>query len=300
MIQKTLSAFRSNGRGLFRFRTDTCCRRARISVWSAARSAKISMILCMPERVSGGDAKFQGFCVRWNKWEGQDARTGLLGGGERNRARVSVLIVLHHERRQIVHFGVTAHPTAGCVAQQITEAFLWDSAPRYVIRNRDSVYGDLVCARIKAMGLEEVVTAPRSPRQNPFVERMIGSIGWECLDHLIVIDERHRRCILASYFNYYHRSRTHLSLGKDSSVPPAGRERESRQDPSPSHRLADSTIVTSDWPPERRPHHCGQQSHRSASGFRPCGWQARRCRIGEGQDPRSFMPRTTPSLSVMR
>ena len=93
------------------------------------------------------------------------------------------------------------------------------SAPRYVIRNRDSVYGNLVRARIKAMGLEEVVTAPRSPRQNPFVERMIGSVGWECLDHLIVIDERHRRCILASYFNYYHRSRTHLSLGKDSSVP---------------------------------------------------------------------------------
>ena len=115
----------------------------------------------------------------------------------------------------------------------VTEAILWDSAPRYVIRNRDSVYGDLVRARIKAMGLEEVVTAPRSPRQNPFVERMIGSIGWECLDHLIVIDERHRRCILASYFNYYHRSRTHLSLGKDSSVPPAGRERESRQDHRP-------------------------------------------------------------------
>ena len=146
-------------------------------------------------------------------------RTGLPGGSERNRARGPVLIVLHHERKQIVHFGVTAHPTAGWVAQQITEAFLWDSAPRYVIRNRDSVYGDLVRARIKAMGLEEVVPAPRSPRQNPFVERMIGSIGWECLDHLIVIDERHRRCILASYFNYYHRSRTHLSLGKDSPVP---------------------------------------------------------------------------------
>ena len=71
MTQKTLSAFRSNGRGLFRFRTATCCRRARISVWSAARSAKTSMILCMPERVSGGDAKFQGFCDGWNKWEGQ-------------------------------------------------------------------------------------------------------------------------------------------------------------------------------------------------------------------------------------
>ena len=75
----------------------------------------------------------------------------MPGGGERNRARGPVLIVLHHERRQIVHFGGTAHPTAGWVAQQITKAFLWDSAPRYVIRNRDSVYGDLVRARIKAM-----------------------------------------------------------------------------------------------------------------------------------------------------
>ena len=77
MTQKTLSAFRSDGRGLFRFRTATCCRRARISVWSAARSAKISMILCMPERVSGGDAKFQGFCDRWNKWEGQPETPSL-------------------------------------------------------------------------------------------------------------------------------------------------------------------------------------------------------------------------------
>ena len=130
-----------------------------------------------------------------------------------------VFIVLHHERRQVVHFGVTAHPTAAWVAQQITEAFPWNSAPRYVIRDRDGVYCALVHARIKAMEIEEVVTAPRSPWQNPFVERMIGSIRRECLDHLIVIDERHLRRILASYFNYYHRSRTHLSLGKDSPVP---------------------------------------------------------------------------------
>ncbi len=130
-----------------------------------------------------------------------------------------VFIVLHHERRQVVHFGVTAHPTAAWVAQQITEAFPWDSAPRYVIRDRDSVYGALVRARIKAMGIEEVVTAPRSPWQNPFVERAVGSIRRECLDHLIVIDERHLRRILESYFDYYHRSRTHLSLGKDSPVP---------------------------------------------------------------------------------
>ena len=86
MTQKTLSAFRSNGRGLFRFRTATCCRRARISVWSAARSAKISMILCMPERVSGGDAKFQGFCDGWNKWEGQALRNECVGCDEKNSA----------------------------------------------------------------------------------------------------------------------------------------------------------------------------------------------------------------------
>jgi transposase InsO family protein len=130
-----------------------------------------------------------------------------------------VFIVLRHERRQVVHFGVTANPTAAWVAQQITEAFPWDSAPRNVIRDRDSVTGALVRARIKAMGIEEVVTAPRSPWQNPYVERMIGSIRRECLDHLIVVDERHLRRILASYLDYYHRSRTHLSLGKDSPVP---------------------------------------------------------------------------------
>ncbi len=127
-----------------------------------------------------------------------------------------VFIVLHHERRQIVHVGVTANPTAAWVAQQITEAFPWDSSPSYVIRDRDSVYGAPFRARIKAMGIEEVVTAPRSPWQNPFVERMIGSIRRECLDHLIVIGERR---ILAPYFDYYHGSRTHLSLGKDSPVP---------------------------------------------------------------------------------
>ncbi len=114
---------------------------------------------------------------------------------------------------------MTAHPTAAWVAQQITEAFPCDSAPRRVIRDRDSVYGAPVRARIKAMGIEEVVTVPRSPWRNPFVERIIGSIRRECLDHLIVIDERHLRRFLASYFEYYHRSGTHMSLGKDSPFP---------------------------------------------------------------------------------
>ncbi len=126
-----------------------------------------------------------------------------------------VFIVLHHERRRIVHFGVTANPTAAWVAQQITEAFPWDTSPRYMIRDRDSVSGAVVCARIKAMGIEEVVTAQRRLWQNPFAERVIGSIRRECLDHVIVFNERHLRRILASYFDYYHRSRTHLSLDKD-------------------------------------------------------------------------------------
>ena len=99
--------------------------------------------------------------------------------------------------------------------QRLTEAFPRDTSPRYMIRDRDSAYGAVVCARSKAMGIEEVVTAPRSPWQNPFAERVIGSIRRECLDHVIVLNERHLRRILASYFDYYHRSWTHMSLDKD-------------------------------------------------------------------------------------
>ena len=126
-----------------------------------------------------------------------------------------VFVVLRHERRRIVHFGITAHPRAAWVAQQIREAFPWDTAPRYLIRDRDGVYGADVCTTVKAMGIEEVVTAPCSPWQNPYAERVIGSIRRECLDHVIVLNERHLRRILLSYFEYYHGSRTHLSLGKD-------------------------------------------------------------------------------------
>ena len=130
-----------------------------------------------------------------------------------------VFIVLHHERRRIVHFGVTGQPTAAWVAQQITEAFPWDTPPCYLIRDRDSVYGAVARARLKVMGIEEVVTAARSPWQNPFVERVIGAIRRECLDHVIIFNETHLRQILASYVTYYHESRTHLSLNKDSPVP---------------------------------------------------------------------------------
>ena len=95
------------------------------------------------------------------------------------------------------------------------EALPWDTAPRYLIRDRDGVYGREFRTRLKGMGIEEVVTAPRSPWQSPFVERVIGSIRRECLDHVIVLNERHLWRILASYLDYYHGSRTHLSLGKD-------------------------------------------------------------------------------------
>jgi transposase InsO family protein len=131
-----------------------------------------------------------------------------------------VIIVLRHERRRIEHFGVTAHPTADWVAQQIREAFPWNTAPRYLIRDRDGAYGQSFRSTVMAVGVEEVVTAPRSPWQNPYVERLIGSVRRECLNHVIVLNERHLRRILVSYLDYYHRSRTHLSLGKDT---PEGR-----------------------------------------------------------------------------
>jgi putative transposase len=126
-----------------------------------------------------------------------------------------VFIVLCHDRRHIVHFNVTAHPTARWTAQQLVEAFPFDSAPRYLLRDRDAIYGEKVRRRIKSLCIEEVVTAPHSPWQNPFVERIIGSIRRDCLNHIIVLNERHLRRILREYFSYYHSCRTHISLNKD-------------------------------------------------------------------------------------
>ncbi len=112
-------------------------------------------------------------------------------------------VVLRHDRRRVVHFNVTAHPTAEWAAQQIVEAFPEDQAPRFMIRDRDSIYGKFFRERIKHMGTEEVVIAYRSPWQSPYVERLIGSIRRECLNHLIVLNERHLSRILRSYFAYY-------------------------------------------------------------------------------------------------
>ena len=128
-------------------------------------------------------------------------------------------IVLRHHRRMVVHFNVTANPTAQWTAQQVVEAFPHDTAPRYMIRDRDGIYGHQFKNRIKNMGIEEVVIAFRSPWQSPYVERIIGSIRRECLDHLIVLNEAHLRRILTSYFAYYHESRAHLSLECNAPVP---------------------------------------------------------------------------------
>jgi transposase InsO family protein len=126
-----------------------------------------------------------------------------------------VLVVLAHHRRRVVHFNITEHPTAQWTAQQIVEALPNDTATSYLLRDRDQVYGEPFRHRVKGLGITEVLTASRSPWQNPFAERVIGSVRHECLDHVLVLNERHLRRILTAYFAYYHRARTHLALEKD-------------------------------------------------------------------------------------
>ncbi len=128
-------------------------------------------------------------------------------------------IVLRHERRRVVHFNVTPYPTARWTAQQIVEAFPYDEAPRFLLRDRDGIYGRDFQRRIDRMSIEEVVIAYRSPWQNPFVERLIGSIRRECLDHMIVFNEAHLIRILTDYFSYYHEAQTHLSLDRNAPRP---------------------------------------------------------------------------------
>jgi putative transposase len=123
------------------------------------------------------------------------------------------LIVLSLDRRRVVHFEVTPNPTQDWLSRQMTEAFPWDTAPRYLLRDRDKSYGPTFRHRVRAMGITEVVTAPRSPWQNPYAERLIGSIRRECLDLVIIFSGRHLRRVLSSYFQYHHE--THLSLGKE-------------------------------------------------------------------------------------
>ena len=130
-----------------------------------------------------------------------------------------VFIVLEHRRRQVLHFNVTEHPTAAWTSQQIVEAFADRDAARYLIRDRDSIYGNEVRLRIASLGMEEVLTAPQSPWQNPYAERLIGSIRRECLNHFVILNAKHLKRTLARYFDYYHESRTHLGLGKQCPFP---------------------------------------------------------------------------------
>jgi len=130
-----------------------------------------------------------------------------------------VFLVLAHDRRRVLHFNVTAHPTAEWTGQQLREAFPFEHLPRYLLRDRDAIFGDEFRRQVRDMGTHEVLSTPRSPWQRAYVERVIGSIRRECLDHVIVFHESSLRRTLDSYFDYYHRSRTHLSLGKDSPEP---------------------------------------------------------------------------------
>ena len=131
------------------------------------------------------------------------------------------LLILQHNRRELLWTGVTAHPTAEWIACQLTEAYGWRQAPRYVIRDRDRVYGPAVLSRLRAMGIRDRPIAPRSPWQNGCAERLIGSIRRDCLDHVVVFGERHLRHLLMAYQNYYNEARTHLSLEKDAPIPRA-------------------------------------------------------------------------------
>ena len=130
-----------------------------------------------------------------------------------------VFLVLAHERRRVVHFNVTAHPTAEWTAQQLREAFPFDQIPRYLLRDRDKIFGDDFRRQVADMKIQEVLSAPRSPWQRAYVERVIGSIRRECLDHVIVFNETGLRRMLSVYFSYYHETRPHLSLEKDSPEP---------------------------------------------------------------------------------
>jgi transposase InsO family protein len=125
------------------------------------------------------------------------------------------LLIMGHGRRQILWFGVTAHPTAEWIANQLTEACGWEQIPRYLIRDRDAAYGEIFIRRVRSIGIRDRPTSPRSPWQNAYAERLIGSIRRECLDHIVVFGERHLRHVLLSYKDYYNETRTHLSLNKD-------------------------------------------------------------------------------------
>jgi transposase InsO family protein len=129
--------------------------------------------------------------------------------------RLLAFLVLGHGRRQLLWFEVTRHPTAEWLARQITEAFPWSSAPAYLVRDNDRAYGDVFKSRVRAMGIRDRPISPRSPWQNAYVERLIGTVRRQCLDRMLIFGEPHLRRVLASYAAYYNQARTHLALGKN-------------------------------------------------------------------------------------
>ncbi len=169
--------------------------------------------------------KFDGFCVR-TRHKSLISNARFDNNYVRHQSLLIiptfrvlyVFIILRHDRRQIVHFNVTTNPHAEWTAQQTVDAFPYEEAPRFLIRDRDGIYGDYFKNRVKDMGIEEVPIAAHAPWQNPYCERVIGSLRRECLDHMIVLNEAHLKRILASYLQYYHDSRPHLSLDRRSSA----------------------------------------------------------------------------------
>jgi transposase InsO family protein len=134
--------------------------------------------------------------------------------------RLFAFLIVGLGRRQLLWFAVTRHPTAEWLAQQIAEAFPWDTAPAYLVRDNDAAYGPVFTRPVRAMGIRDRPIAPRSPWQNAYVERLIGTIRCDCLDHVLIFGEQHLRRVLALYAQYYNRTRTYLALDKDT---PLGR-----------------------------------------------------------------------------
>ena len=130
-----------------------------------------------------------------------------------------VFVMLRHDRRELLHINVTDHPTAVWTARQLVEAFPGDSAPEFLLRDRDAIYGEEFVRRVRRMGIREVRITPHAPWQNPFVERVIGSIRRECLDHFLILNEAHLRRLLRAYGAYYNTTRPHQSLDNNSPQP---------------------------------------------------------------------------------
>ena len=135
--------------------------------------------------------------------------------------RLFAFLVLGHGRRQLLWFAVTRYPTAEWLAQQMVEAFPWGTAPTYLIRDNDVSYGQIFKGRLRSMGIRDRPISPRSPWQNAYVERLIGTLRRDCLDHVLIFGERHLRRVLTAYSIYYNETRTHLGLSKDTPLPRA-------------------------------------------------------------------------------